>query len=97
MREQWACSQIVPLVTLFSPDALNAMQKNLSAFQTMVSEKNQEKPSKITLSGNFGRKQSFLLRVFLDFFSTDTLQSAEVFCVDFSALRRFFAAIRIKY
>ena len=50
----------------------------------------------MTLSGNFGQKQLFL-KVFLDFFSTDTLRSAEVFCVDFSAIRRFLRAIKNQY
>ena len=50
----------------------------------------------MTLFCNFDQKRSFF-EFFLDFFRNDTLQRAEISCVDFSASRRFFGAIKIQY
>ena len=70
--------------------------KNLSSLWSTVSEKKRKNPPIMTIFGDFGQKLIFF-EVFLKNFRNSTLQRDEVFCIDFSASRRFLWATKNHY
>ena len=73
-------------------DALNATQKTSALCKVLILKKIKKNCQNCTIFWKCA-----LLAVFLDFFRISTLQRAEVFCVAFSASRRFIWAIKKKY